>query len=131
MISLRWAAAGVLAMGMIAGCKTTKPVEAPATMDMPASPEKTAAAKARYAAKGDMLVGEVDAAKDGNAAVSGIDPKAVTKDDVLSFIDVDNNTVINHGTMAEVGLSGRLVVSYSTDSGDRAPRQGDLCIKLK
>jgi hypothetical protein len=72
----------------------------------------------------------VDAAKEGFAAVSGIDPKAVTKDDIFSFIDVDTNTVVNHGTLAEVGLSGRLVIRYSS-SEQRDPRVGDLCVKPK
>jgi hypothetical protein len=112
------------------GCQTTHKEPEHATTPAPASAEKTAAAKARYTAKGDMLVGEVDAAKDGYAAVSGIDPKSVTKDDVLSFIDVENNNVINHGTFSEVGLSGRIVVKYSAE-GERAPQKGDLCIKLK
>jgi hypothetical protein len=97
---------------------------------MPATPEQTDAAKARYAARGDLLVGVVDAAKEGFAAVSGIDPKAVTKDDIFSFIDVDTNTVVNHGTLAEMGLSGRLVIRYSS-SEQRDPRVGDLCVKPK
>jgi hypothetical protein len=129
MIAFRWAAACTLAFALIGGCQTKKAPE-PAAEVAPATPEKTAAAKARYMAKGDMLVGEVDAAKDGYAAVSGIDPKAVTKGDVLSFIDVDRNSVINHGTFSEVGLSGRIVVEYDP-AGERAPRPGDVVVKVK
>src|SRR5438874_12128193 len=104
MIAFRWAAASTLAFALIGGCQPKKALEITATELAPASPEKTAAAKARYMAKGDMLVGEVDAAKDGYAAVSGIDAKAVTKDDVLTFIDVEDNHVFSHGTFSEVGL---------------------------
>jgi hypothetical protein len=130
MISFRWAAACTLAFALIGGCQPKKAPEVATTEVAPASPERTAAAKARYMAKGDMLVGEVDAAKDGYAAVSGIDSKAVTKGDVLSFIDVERNSVVNHGTFSEVGLSGRIVVEYDS-AGERAPRPGDLCVKLK
>ena len=130
MRSHRWTAGCIVSLALVAGCQPThKEPETTATV-VPATPEKTAAAKAREAAKGDRLVGEVDAAKDGYAAVSGIDPKSVTKDDVLSFVDVDSNKVINHGTLSEVGLSGRLVVKYAPDE-ERAPQKGDLCIKLK
>jgi len=130
MISLRWAAAFVLAFALIVGCQNTKKEPETATVASPAAPEKTAAAKAMYAAKGDMLVGEVDAAKDGYAAVSGIDPKALNKGDVMTFIDVENNTIINHGTFSEAGLSGRAIVEYGK-TGQRAPQQGDLCVKPK
>lgn len=126
---VRWAAACTLGIALIGGCQPKKAPEV-ATEAGPVAPEKTAAAKAKYMAKGDMLVGEVDAAKDGYAAVSGIDSKAVKTGDVLSFIDVDSNSVINHGTFKEVGLSGRIVVEYDS-GGARAPRQGDLCVKLK
>ena len=129
MISLRWTAGCILSVALLGGCQPTHK-EPETTAVMPASPEQTAAAKARESAKGDRLVGEVDAAKDGYAAVSGIDPKAVTKGDFLSFIDVGANKVINHGTFSEVGLSGRLLVKYDAD-GERAPQKGDLCIKLK
>lgn len=130
MIAFRWAAACTLAVSLIAGCQTKKAPE-PVANEMSASPEKTAAAKARYMAKGDMLVGEVDLTRDGLAAVSGIDAKSVGKDDVFSFIDVDKNSVINHGTFKEVGLSGRIIVRYETAGEERAPRQGDLCVKTK
>src|SRR5258705_3256938 len=130
MISLRWAAACMLAFALIGGCQNTKKEPETAAMPSPAAPEKTAAAKAKYAAKGDMLVGEVDAAKDGYAAVSGIDPKVLTKRDVVTFIDVESNQIINNGTFSEVGLSGRIIVEYGK-SGQRAPQQGDLCVKPK
>jgi hypothetical protein len=130
MIAFRWAAAFTLAVALIAGCQTKKAPES-AMNDTPANPEKTAAAKAKYMAKGDMLVGEVDLTRDGLAAVSGIDAKSVGKDDVFSFIDVDKNSVINHGTFKEVGLSGRIIVKYESAGEERAPRQGDLCVKTK
>jgi hypothetical protein len=130
MIAFRWAAACTLTVALMAGCQTKKAPE-PVVNDTPVSPEKTAAAKAKYMAKGDMLVGEVDAAKDGYAAVSGIDAKSVAKGDIFSFIDVDKNSVINHGTFSEVGLSGRIVVKYESAGEERAPRPGDLCVKTK
>jgi len=130
MIAFRWAAACTLAVALIAGCQTKKAPE-PVMNDMPASAEKTAAAKARYMAKGDMLVGEVDLTRDGYAAVSGIDAKSVGKNDVFSFIDVEKNSVINHGTFHEVALSGRVIVKYELTGEERAPRQGDLCVKTK
>jgi len=130
MIAFRWAAACTLAVALMAGCQTKKAPE-PVANEMSASTEKAAAAKARYMAKGDMLVGEVDAAKDGYAAVSGIDAKSVGKDDVFSFIDVDRNNVINHCTFSEVGLSGRIIVKYESSGEERAPRPGDLCVKTK
>ena len=129
MIAFRWAAACTLAVALIAGCQTKKAPE-PAMNDTPATPEKTAAAKAKYMAKGDMMVGEVDAAKDGYAAVNGIDAKSIGKDDIFSFIDVDKNSVISHGTFSEVGLSGHVIIKYDP-AGERAPRPGDLCVKLK
>jgi hypothetical protein len=130
MISLRWTAGCILGLALLGGCQPAHKEPETTAAFVPASPEQTAAAKARESAKGDRLVGEVDAAKEGYAAVSGIDPKAVTKDDTLSFIDVGTNKVINHGTFSEVGLSGRLLVKYDAD-GERAPQPGDLCIKLK
>ena len=130
MIAFRWAAACTLAVALMAGCQTKKAPE-PVMNDMPATPEKTAAAKAKYMAKGDMLVGEVDLTRDGYAAVSGIDAKSVGKDDVFSFIDVDKNSVINHGRFYEVGLSGRIIVKYELTGEERAPRQGDLCVRTK
>jgi hypothetical protein len=129
MNSAHWSAGCILSLALVAGCQPAHKAPETAT-PMMATPEQTAAAKARYLAKGDMLVGEVDAAKEGFAAVSGIDPKVVTKDDIFSFIDADTNSVINHGTLAEVGLSGRLVIHYS-DGEQRAPRVGDLCVKPK
>jgi hypothetical protein len=130
MIAFRWAAACTLAIALIAGCQAKKTPE-PMVNDAPVAPEKTAAAKARYMAKGDMLVGEVDLTRDGYAAVSGIDAKSVGKNDVFSFIDVEKNSVINHGTFHEVALSGRIIVKYESAGEERAPRQGDLCVKTK
>jgi hypothetical protein len=130
MIPVRWTAACVFSLALIAGCQPAHKAPEATPEPMAATPEQTASAKARYTAKGDLLVGEVDAAKDGFAAVSGIDPKVVTKDDIFSFIDVGTNTVINHGALAEVGLSGRLVIRYFSDE-QRAPRVGDLCVKPK
>jgi hypothetical protein len=130
MISLRWAAACMVTLALIGGCQNTKKEPETATVAGPADPEKTAAAKAKYAAMGDRLVGEVDAVNEKYAAVSGIDPKALTIGDVVTFIDVDNNTMINNGTFVEVGLSGRIVVEYGK-TGQRPPRKGDLCVRLK
>ena len=127
---VRWSAGCILSLGLVAGCQPAHKAPETATTPVTATPDQTAAARARYVAKGDVLVGEVDAAKEGLAAVSGIDPKLVTKDDIFSFIDVATNSVINHGTLAEVGLSGRLVIRYSTGE-QRAPRGGDLCVKPK
>jgi hypothetical protein len=115
---------------LVAGCQPAHKASETSSAPMMATPEQTAAAQARYAARGDLLVGVVDAAHDGFAAVSGIDPKAVKKDDMFTFIDVDTNAIVDHGTLAEVGLSGRLVIRYSSQE-QRAPRQGDLCVKPK
>jgi hypothetical protein len=131
MISMRWAAASTLGFVLVVGCKSTpKETEAPAPVV--ASEDKIASAKAKYAAMPGVVVGEVEAANDSLAAVSGIDPKAIGKDDVLSFIDVGANTVISHGTLEEASPNGRVVVRFdSSGNGERAPRKGDLCVKLK
>jgi hypothetical protein len=132
MTASRWAAATfalTLAAVLAGGCQNkNKPAEATSDATM-ASPEKISAAKASYAAQG-MLVGEVDAVKENMAAVSGIDPAAITKQDVLNFIDVDARKVINHGTLVETKPSGRIIVECDRN-GDRLPHQGDLVVKLK
>jgi hypothetical protein len=132
MISLRSAAACALAFALFAGCQSKK-VEADqrAPAVGPAAPDRVAAAKAAYAAMPGVIVGEVDGVAQNYAAVSGIDPNAVTKADSLSFIDVTENRIVNHGTLFDVTAAGRLIVAFETDHGDRAPRKGDLCVKLK
>jgi hypothetical protein len=94
------------------------------------SADRIAAAKARYAAQGDVLVGMVEAANDKYAAVSGIDPKSLKKDDVLHFIDVEANQEVCQGVVHDVSAAGRLIVDYDK-AGTRAPREGDLCVKIK
>jgi len=131
MTASRWAAAAfalTLTAALVGGCQNkSKPADATdATM---ASPEKISAAKASYAAQG-MLVGDVDMVKENMAAVSGIDPAAVTKNDVLSFIDVDARKVISHGTLVEAKPSGRIIVECDR-SGERLPRAGDIVVKTK
>jgi hypothetical protein len=129
MTSLRRAATlATLALALAAGCQNKKPPETTG----PAAPtaERVAALRAAYAAKGDVLVGEVDDANEKFAAVSGIEPSAVKKGDTLSFIDVTDNRIFNHGTLNDTSASGRLIVEYDPH-GDRAPRKGDLCVKPK
>ncbi len=98
-------------------------------MDGPPPPEKVAAARAAYAAMPGVLVGEVELVRDNLAAVSGIDAKSVTREDTFSFIDVVANRVINTGQLQDVRPT-RLIIKAS-EAGDRAPREGDLCVKLK
>jgi hypothetical protein len=128
MTSLRRAAAAAsLALAVIAGCQTKTPP--PAEPGAP-SADRVAAARAAYAAKGDMLVGQVDDANERFAAVSGIDTAAVKKGDIFTFIDVNANQAINHGTLYDTSAAGRLIIEYD-GHGQRAPRAGDLCVKLK
>ena len=129
MILTRWAATLTLLLVTLAGCqKTVK--EEPAPAPMPTSQDKIDAAKARYAAMPGVMVGEVDATNGDLTAVSGLDPKSISKDDVLTFIDVPSDEVISHGTLVETKPSGRLIVSFDPQ-GKRAPKAGDLCVKLK
>src|SRR5678815_2467931 len=65
MISLRWTAGCILSVALIVGCQPAHKEPETTAAVVPASPEQTAAAKERESAKGDRLVGEVDAAKDG------------------------------------------------------------------
>jgi hypothetical protein len=129
MVSLRWIAACTLSFALIAGCQSNTKAPPPAVMDGPPTPEKVAAAKAAYAAMPGVLVGEVELVRDDLAAVSGIDAKSVTKDDTFSFIDVVANRVINTGQLEET-KPNRLIIKASV-AGDRLPREGDLCVKLK
>lgn len=131
MISFRSAAACALAFALLAGCQNKKVEPTQPAADGPAAPDRIATAKATYAAMPGVVVGEVDGVAESYAAVSGIDPKAVTKDDVLSFIDVTANRVINHGSLHDVSAAGRLIVAFETEAAERAPRKGDLCVKLK
>lgn len=129
MTSLRLAAAAAsLALAVIAGCQPKTP---PPTSDAGTpSTERVAAARAAYAAKGDMLVGQVDDANEKFAAVSGIDTTAVKKGDTFTFIDVNTNKAINFGTLNDTSAAGRLIIEYD-GHGERAPRTGDLCVKPK
>jgi hypothetical protein len=133
MTSLRRAAAAfatlALATALAAGCQNKKPVEA-TTGPVTPSADQVAAARAAYAAKGDVLVGQVDDANEKFAAVSGIDPAAVKKGDTVSFVDVTQNRIFSHGTVDDTSASGRLIVEYDKQ-GERAPRTGDLCVKPK
>jgi hypothetical protein len=130
MTVLRWAAATTLAVTLLAvGCAPKK-TEPESTTESTPSADRVAAAKARYAAKGDYLVGVTDAVNDKYAAVTGIDPKAVKKDDAFHFIDVDGNQEVCMGLLHDVGPSGSLIIEYDK-SGSRAPRPGDLCVKIK
>jgi hypothetical protein len=132
MIALRWAAASTLALALLPGCTTPpKPEPAPPAGPTTASPDRVAALRATYLAVPGTLAGVVEAASDKYVAVSGIEPSAVTKQDVLTFIDVETNQVINHGTLHEVTAAGRLVVEFDTQGESRAPRIGDLCVRLK
>jgi hypothetical protein len=140
MIALRRRAAAcsfaftlVVALCGAGGCENKKKeVEAPAPVE-PTTPavDRVAAAQARYNARPGTLAGVVDAAQDPYAVVSGIDPKSITREDVLSFIDVDTNQVINHGLMDSPSAGGRIYVKYDTQGEVRAPRQGDLCVRMK
>jgi len=89
-----------------------------------------AAVRAAYAARGDVLVGQVDDANEKFAAVSGIDPAAVKKGDTVSFVDVSANRIFSNGTVNDTSAAGRLIVEYDKQ-GERAPRTGDLCVKPK
>ena len=129
MTSLRRAAAAAsLAFAVLAGCQPQTPPPAP----QPGIPsaDRVAAARAAYAAKGDVLVGQVDDANEKFAAVSGIDPAAVKKGDTVSFVDVTANRIFSNGTVNDTSAAGRLIVEYDKQ-GERAPRQGDLCVKPK
>jgi len=129
MTSLRRAAAAAsLVLALVAGCQNKKPPEATA----PGAPtaERVAAARAAYEAKGGMYVGVVDDANERFAAVSGIETSAAKKGDTFTFIDINSNTAINHGTLSDTSAAGRLIVEYDP-KGERAPRGGDLCVKLK
>src|SRR5437763_15462677 len=123
MNSIRWPAilcSFALTFGSLSGCRSeTKEPEtvAPGTVNA----DKLFAAKARYSAKGDMLVGEVAAANDRLAAVTGIDPKTVDKNKIFDFIDIDSNKVINNGTLTDVSAAGRLIIEYD-QAGERPPR---------
>jgi uncharacterized protein YcgI (DUF1989 family) len=132
MTSLRRAAAATtLALAALVaapGCQQ-KQAPAPADAGIP-SADRVAAARAAYAAKGDMLVGQVDDANERFAAVSGIETTAVKKGDVFTFIDINGNRAVNHGTLNDTSASGRLIVEFDPQ-GERAPRTGDLCVKLK
>ena len=132
MTSLRRAVAAttfaLAALVAAPGCQP-KPAPAPAEPGLP-SADRVAAARAAYLAKGDMLVGQVDDANERFAAVSGIDTGAVKKGDVVTFIDIDANRAVNHGTVNDTSASGRLIVEFDPQ-GERAPRSGDLCVKLK
>jgi hypothetical protein len=129
MTSLRRAAAAAsLVLALVAGCQSQKPPE-PAAPGAPSS-ERVAAARAAYAAKGDMLVGVVDDANERFAAVSGIETSAAKRGDTFTFIDVNTNKAINFGTLYDTSAAGRLIIEYD-QKGDRAPRGGDLCVKPK
>ena len=124
----RVAAAASLALAVLAGCQPHTPP--PAAQPGAPSAERVAAARAAYAAKGDMLVGQVDDANERFAAVSGIDTAAVKKGDAFTFIDINSNAVINTGTLDDTSAAGRLIIRYD-GTGQRAPRSGDLCVKTK
>jgi hypothetical protein len=138
MIALRWAAASTLAVALLAaaGC-TPPPKQEDPILTGPVTPamDKVTGAQARYNAIPGMVAGIVDAAQDPYAVVSGVDPKAFTTGDVLTFIDVDTNQPVNHGQLVEenpVSSSGRLYVRYDVTGAEaRSPRAGDLCVKLK
>jgi hypothetical protein len=132
MKSIRWAAilcSVALTFASLPGCRS-EPKEPATTAPGAVDADKLAAAKARYSAKGEMLVGEVAAANDRLAAVTGVDPKAVDKNKVFDFIDIDSNKVINNGTLTDVSAAGRLIIEYD-QAGERPPRPGDLCVQLK
>lgn len=130
MISMRWAAACAVGFVTMVGCQKTAQVE-PSSAPPMTTDDQIAAAKAKYAGQPGVMVGEVEAANGSYAAVSGLDPKAVTKNDVLTFIDVPSNTVVSHGSFREVSPNGRLIVDDFDPNGQRAPQKGDLCVKLK
>lgn len=128
MILTRWAAASTLVLVTLVGCqKTTKDTDV--VTPIPTTTEQTAALKAKYAGMPGVIAGEVEATNGNLAAVSGLDPKAITEKDVLTFIAVPSEEIISNGTLVEAKPSGRLVVKFDTE-GKRAPRTGDLCVKL-
>jgi hypothetical protein len=129
MTSLRLAAAAAsLALAVLAGCQPKAP-PAPVEPGAPTA-DRVAAARAAYQVKGDMLVGQVDDANERFAAVSGIDTGAAKKGDIFTFIDVNSNRAINFGTLYDTSAAGRLIIEFD-GKGERAPRAGDLCVKLK
>jgi ABC-type amino acid transport substrate-binding protein len=131
MTDLRWAAAATLVLTvLLTGCQPPKDESANQPRNMP-SAEKVAAAKARYAARGEALVGVVDDTVPPLTAVSGIDAKDVNQGTVFHFIDVDTNTVVCQGTLNSVAASGRLIVDYDKTGGQRPPQAGDLCLVVK
>jgi hypothetical protein len=130
MTSLRRAAAlaTVTLAVAAAGCQNKKPPET--TGPVTPSADRVAAVRAAYAARGDVLVGQVDDANEKFAAVSGIDAAAVKKGDTVSFVDVTANRIFSNGTVNDTSAAGRLIVEYDKQ-GERAPRAGDLCVKPK
>jgi hypothetical protein len=127
MILTRWAAASTLILVTLVGCQKTNrdtDVVAPVVT----SDEQIAAAKARYAAMPGVMVGQVEATNGELTAVTGLDAKAITDKDVLSFIDVPSDEVISHGTLVEAKPSS-LVIKFDPE-GKRPPKKGDLCVKL-
>jgi len=127
MILTRWAAACTLVLVILAGCQKTNK-DSDAAAPIPTSEEQIAAAKARYAAMPGVVVGQVEATNGNLTAVTGLDPKAITNKDVLSFIDVPSDEVISHGTLVEAKPSS-LIIQFDTE-GKRPPKKGDLCVKL-
>jgi hypothetical protein len=127
MRSIRWTTALLLCVGLFGGCQPNKhPAPEP---DAVPAPDVVAAAKARLEAQG-MVVGTVDAVADSKARVSGIDQKSVSPTDVLSFIDPQSDRVVNNGTLRMTTDAGAIVVEAGP-YGERAPRVGDLVVKLK
>jgi hypothetical protein len=130
MHSIRWAAALCLTVGttLLGGCQN-KPAPAPEPVAATPAPDRIAAAKATLVAQG-VAVGEVDAASDSYARVTGLDSKVVTPADDISFIDVATGRVVNIGRLHGTTDQGALLIKAGS-FGERAPRIGDLAAKLK
>lgn len=130
MHSIRWAAALCFAVAttLVAGCQSRPAPTATSADTLPAA-DRVASAKASLVAQG-VAVGEVDAVQDSFAHVSGLDPKAVTPADDVSFIDVQTGRVVNIGRLRSTTDKGALVIEAGS-FGERAPRVGDLAAKLK
>lgn len=133
MICARWAAAFALLI-VVTGCQPAKPEE---EAQQPVAPDKVMTAKAKYAALPGALVGEVvDAKADETLRLylveaSGIDAKALSKDDVISYIDPLDNKVVNHGRLHSSLKNGNVALTYEVAGEARAPRAGDLAVRLK
>lgn len=133
MICARWAAAFALIV-LIAGCQPVKQEEETAPQ---VNSQAVTSSKSKYAAIPGALVGEViDVKSDSSLGLnlveaSGMDGKALTKDDVISYIDPVDNRVVNHGRLYGTLKNGNVALTFEGAGETRAPRAGDLAVRLK